>query len=108
MKKIILVLLAMALVMLVGCSSNMTKIHKHFDNYGQPVIEDEIQKGDQTIYYFFVNYGLGWGHWGWYCYEYVSDKDGNILKKREYYVGSPMNNSENEQSLETFRKRIHQ
>ena len=55
MKKIILVLLAMALVMLVGCSSNMTKIHKHFDNYGQPVIEDKIQKGDQTMHYFFVN-----------------------------------------------------
>ena len=108
MKKILL--LAMALVMLVGCSgsSNMMQIHKDFDNYRKPVIEDEIQKGDQTIHYFFINQGLGWGRWGWYCWEYVSDKDGNILKKRDYYVGSPTNNTENEQSLEIFRKRIRQ
>jgi len=106
MKKILL--LAMTLVMLAGCYSNMTQVHKHFENYGTPYIEDEIQKGDQTIHYFFINYGLGLGHWGYYCYEYTSDKDGNILKKRDYWVGSPMNNTENEQSLETFRKRIRQ
>jgi ABC-type uncharacterized transport system auxiliary subunit len=107
-----ILLLAMALVALVvlaGCgTTNMTKIHEHFDNYGQRHIEDEIQKGDQTIHYFFINKGLGWGRWGWYCWEYVSDKDGTILKKREYYVSSPTNNSENEQALDAFRKRIRQ
>ena len=107
MKKILL--LAMALVMLAGCgTTNMTKIHEHFANYQKPHIEDEIQKGDQTIHYFFINQGLGWGRWGWYCWEYVSDKDGNILKQRDYWVGSPTNGSENEQSLDTFRKRIRQ
>ena len=55
------------------------------DGYGR-YIEDEIQKGDQTLHFFFINYGLGWGKWGWYCWEYHSDKDGNILKKKEYYV----------------------
>jgi hypothetical protein len=115
MKKILL--LVMALVMLVGCgTTNMKQIHEHFDNYSGGFtggrygryIEDEIQKGDQTTHYFFINYGLGWGKWGWYCWEYVSDKDGNILKKREYYVGSPTNNTENEQSLDAFRKRIRE
>ncbi len=107
MKKILL--LTMALAMVAGCgTTNMAKIHKQFDEYGSAHIEDEIQKGDQTIHYFFVNYGLGWGRWGWSCWEYVSDKDGNILRKSSYWVGSPTNNAENEQSLETFRKRIRQ
>ncbi len=109
MKNVLIILLAMALLVLVGCSnSNMTQIHKHFEDYRKPVIEDEIQKGDQTIHYFFINYGLGLNRWGYYCFEYTCDKDGNVLKKKGYYVGSPTNNSENEQSLDIFRKRIRE
>ncbi len=109
MKKILL--LSIALIMLTNCRSSiitMTKVHEEFANYGQPYIEDEIQKDDKIIHYFFVNSGLQWRRWGWYCFEYISDKDGKILSQRAYYVGSPTNNIENEQSLDIFRKRIRE
>ncbi len=104
MKKIILVLLAM--VILSGCSTtNISQVEAKLQKSQSYAIRDSLQKGDTTTYYYYAFYGGGGGYWGgrsgngWYCWEFTCDKNGNILKRREYWIGS-------DKGLEEFRKNL--
>jgi hypothetical protein len=82
MKKISLILLAM--MILSGCAaSNITKVQ----NKRGPAL-DVLQKENVKIYYYYTNYGEGFRSWGWYGWQYTCDKDGNIIQKREYWIGN--------------------
>jgi len=99
MKKIILVLLAMAI--LSGCSryTNISQIQDKVKKSDMYTITDSIQKGDTTTYYFYAYYGESFRQAGWYCWEYLCDKNGLILKKKEFWVGS-------DKAFEEFRKNL--
>ncbi len=81
-KILVLIMLAMVLGLFVGCAQdkNITQVQEKFDKWGEAVYRDVIQKGDTTTYYFYYAGRRGW----WYCQEYVCDKDGNILKRRDF------------------------
>jgi hypothetical protein len=36
-------------------------------------------------------YGEGFRSHGWWCEQYTCDKDGKIVKKREYWIGKNQN-----------------
>jgi len=100
MKKTLLFLLAMvSLLMVVGCISNISQVQNKFQHYGMKSLSDVIEKGESTIYYFYVDYGEGFHSYGWYCWEYTCDKSGNILKKREFWIGK-------DKALEEFRSKL--
>jgi hypothetical protein len=67
-----------------GCAaSNITKVQ---NKQGPP--GDVLQKENVKIYYYYKYYGEGWQHWGWYGWQFTCDKDGNIIQKREYWIGN--------------------
>ena len=109
MKKII-VLLMMALF-LGGCTSISHYEHK-FDSYASGFSPANVEKivverYGFTTHYLCVNYGTqSINCWGWYCWEY-DEKDGHILKKREYWVDSE-HWQDNDKNFERFKEKIKQ
>ena len=104
MKKTLLVLVAMVglLIISLGCAhpvKNISKVQKDFQNWDMHIFSDTVQKEDSTIYYFYAYYGEGYRNYGWYGWEYVCDKDGGILKTKEYWIG-------NDKAFEEFRKNL--
>jgi len=76
-----------------------TNISKVEDELGPP--RDVVQKGDLTVYYYYKNLGEGVHSYGWKCQEFTFDKDGKIVKKREYWLG-------NDLGYQDFRKSLQQ
>jgi hypothetical protein len=98
MKSVILVLVA--IMMLSGCAyTNISEVQNKFEKGNMHAISNSIQKGDSTIHYYYVNYGEGFRSYGWYCWEYICDKTGHILKKREYWIG-------NDKAFDEFRNKL--
>ena len=88
MKKLMVFLAMVSLLVVVGgCAP--TNISRVQDKLGPP--GDVVQKGDLTVYFYYVYYGEGFRSYGWWCQQYNCDKDGKIIKKREYWIGDNKN-----------------
>lgn len=88
MKKLMVFLAMVSLLVVVGgCAA--TNISRVQEKLGPP--GDVVQKGDFTVYFYYVYYGLGFRSYGWWCTQYNCDKDGKIIKKREYWIGDNTN-----------------
>lgn len=86
MKKllIVLVLVVMGLFM-VGCAHNINSIQ---DKWGPPAKVERV--GDLTTYYYILEERYSMldvlARTRPYCYEFTFDKDGSLIRKREYWV----------------------
>jgi hypothetical protein len=83
MKKIMVYLAVMGLLVVVGCAP--TNISRVQNKLGPP--GDVVKKGDLTTYFYYTYYGEGFCPYGWWCQQFTCNKDGNITKKREYWIG---------------------
>ncbi len=87
-------------LLLVACApsyKNISQVNERVDKWDTYTIRESVQNGDKTIYYFFTNESGSRGYSGWYCWEYTCDNTGNILSKKEYWIGSDL-------AFEDFRK----
>ena len=99
MKKWLVVLI---MFIWLGCAaSNITRVE---EKWGPPAKVE--QKANFTIYYYYFQKGKSIGYYpgesggitastytaGWLCVELTCDKDGNIIKKRKYWVQPRLQN----------------
>jgi len=98
MKKWTAFLAIVSLIVLIG-GCGPTNISRVQDKAGPP--GDVVQKGNLTIYYYYTFYGEGFRSYGWWCREFTCDKDGTIIKKREYWIG-------NNQDFKAFKELLKQ
>ncbi|MGA2518534.1 MAG: hypothetical protein ABSG44_18550 [Thermodesulfobacteriota bacterium] len=98
MKK--LIVLAMVLGLLSGCAhvSNIAQMEKKMAGWDMMVTHNSAPDGDNIKHYYFAYYGESFRYSGWYCWEFTCDKEGKILKTKEYWVG-------NNKALEEFKLR---
>ena len=111
-KMLVLIMLAMVLGLFMGCTS-LSHYENKFSRYASgfsPKDQEKIvvKKGDQTNYYFCLNYGTeGLNCWGWYCWEYDCDKNNHILKKNEYWIEKTASRSDNDRNFKEFKEKIN-
>jgi len=102
--KSLLCRLILVTVMLIcfGCAaSNISRVE---EKWGPPAKVEE--KGDFTVYYYYFQKGKSIGYYpgdsggltastitaGWLCVEITCNKDGTIVKKRQYWVQPRLKN----------------
>lgn len=93
MKKIFLI--GLVLLVLIGCATTLNRVQ---DQWGPPAKCEQREEFTICYYYFQKGRSLGYNpgkrggiaisDWtaGWLCIELTCDKDGNVLKKRQYWV----------------------